>query len=191
MNKLFEIQKKIGVIKKDKENDYYKSLYFDINSLLSVLKPLCDEQNVMINQPTDTVDGHAVLKTIITDVETGKVLSESSLPLPDTDPQKLGSAITYYRRYMLQALFALEAEDDDANMTVKKKPAPVIHTTDDSPLPEVVEGGGTPRLPEYTCPVCGQIMVAKKGKFGLFYGCPMYPECNGMRDQWGVDKTKK
>ena len=40
----------------------------------------------------------------------------------ELDPQKLGSEITYYRRYTLQSLLGLQAEDDDANMTVKKTP---------------------------------------------------------------------
>ena len=31
------------------------------------------------------------------------------------DPQKLGSAITYFRRYTLQSLLGLQAEDDDGN----------------------------------------------------------------------------
>jgi hypothetical protein len=36
-------------------------------------------------------------------------------PLPElADAQKAGSAITYFRRYALQSLLALEAEDDDA-----------------------------------------------------------------------------
>ena len=40
----------------------------------------------------------------------------SSIPLGDiTDPQKLGGAITYYRRYTLQSLLGLQAEDDDGN----------------------------------------------------------------------------
>jgi hypothetical protein len=52
----------------------------------------------------------------------------SSIALPQIqDPQKLGSAITYFRRYTLQSLLSLQAIDDDANVTVKqpekKKPA--------------------------------------------------------------------
>ena len=47
---------------------------------------------------------------------TGGVVS--ALKLPDiNDPQKLGSAITYYRRYTLASLLALQAVDDDANLT--------------------------------------------------------------------------
>ena len=32
-----------------------------------------------------------------------------------SDPQKLGSAITYYRRYTLQGLLSIRTKDDDAN----------------------------------------------------------------------------
>ena len=45
----------------------------------------------------------------------------STITLPDlTDPQKMGSAITYYRRYSLQSLFLLQAEDDDGNKGAEK-----------------------------------------------------------------------
>jgi hypothetical protein len=51
--------------------------------------------------------------------------------LPEiNDPQKLGSAITYYRRYTLQSLLALQAEDDDANLASNKVVANNA-TTDD------------------------------------------------------------
>jgi hypothetical protein len=38
------------------------------------------------------------------------------------DPQKMGSMITYYRRYTLQSLLGLQAEDDDGNAASKAKP---------------------------------------------------------------------
>jgi DNA helicase-4 len=31
------------------------------------------------------------------------------------------------------------------------------------------------------CPVCGSAMIIRKGKYGLFYGCSRYPNCNGTR----------
>jgi hypothetical protein len=43
------------------------------------------------------------------------VTSEMQLPSIQ-DPQKIGSAITYYRRYTLQSLLSLKAEDDDGNL---------------------------------------------------------------------------
>ena len=45
----------------------------------------------------------------------------SEIDLPNIqDPQKLGSAITYYRRYTLQSLLGLQAEDDDGNGSTKQ-----------------------------------------------------------------------
>ena len=41
-----------------------------------------------------------------------------------SDPQKMGSMITYYRRYTLQSLLGLQAEDDDANAASKASQAP-------------------------------------------------------------------
>jgi hypothetical protein len=47
------------------------------------------------------------------------------LILPElNDPQKIGSCITYYRRYTLASLL-LQAEDDDANLASKKTYKPV------------------------------------------------------------------
>ena len=113
MNKLLEFQKKVGAIKKDSINPYYKSKYADINSLLDVVKPLLNELGLVCVQPLGIVDGKNVLTTKISDDD--KTLLESAIILPDNlDPQKIGSAITYYRRYSLQSLLLLEAEDDDA-----------------------------------------------------------------------------
>jgi len=53
------------------------------------------------------------------------------VPLPEApDAQKYGSAITYFRRYALQSLFLLEAEDDDGNNAVKK-PAQKVKVAED------------------------------------------------------------
>ena len=126
MNKLLEFQKKVGAIKKDSVNPFYKSKYADINSLLDVVKPLLNELELVCVQPLNLMDGKNVLSTIIYDGD--KVVLSSSIYLPDNlDPQKIGSAITYYRRYSLQSLLLLEAEDDDAEST---KPKPVEKVRD-------------------------------------------------------------
>lgn len=109
--KIAELRSQIGQIKKDKKNPFYDSKYFDVNQLLNNLQPHLMEYNLDVIQPIR--DGKVV--TIIRDLDSDEVL-QSELPLPELqDPQKMGSAITYYRRYTLQSLLALEAEDDDAN----------------------------------------------------------------------------
>jgi hypothetical protein len=56
-----------------------------------------------------------ILSSQIIDIDSGNFV-ESWLPLPSiTDPQKMISATTYYRRATLQALLSLQAVDDDGN----------------------------------------------------------------------------
>jgi hypothetical protein len=38
---------------------------------------------------------------------------------------------------------------------------------------------------EYTCPICGEKMVLKEGKYGPFWGCSRFPECGGLRNLKG------
>ena len=107
-SKLYDLQNELGAISKDATNPFYKSKYFDINSLIGQLKPLLQKHNLVLIQPiTDNQ-----VRSVIVDLDGGSV--ESSIQLPnDLDAQKLGSAITYFRRYTLQSLLALQAIDDD------------------------------------------------------------------------------
>ncbi len=117
-NKLHKVQKEIGTISKDSKNPFYKSKYFDVNSLIKQVTPILDKHNLLLLQPIK--DGYQY--SIIIDLDGGSV--ESSLQLPtDLDAQKIGSAITYYRRYTLQSLLALQAVDDDGNLASKVKPS--------------------------------------------------------------------
>ena len=120
--KIRAVQNEIGVITKDSENPFFKSKYFDINKLVETLTPLLVKNGLQVLQPLSNVDGRPAITTIVKD---SKDKMEQTITLPDlTDPQKMGSCITYYRRYALQSLFFLQAEDDDANMgagNVKKE----------------------------------------------------------------------
>lgn len=118
--KLLAVQKEVGPIKKDSDNPYFKSKYFDINGLLAVLKPCLNKYGLLVLQPLTELNGSPALALIVMDVENGKEL-KTVCPIPrGIDPQKDGSAITYYRRYALQSFFALEAEDDDGNASSGK-----------------------------------------------------------------------
>lgn len=124
--KLAEAKKEIGKISKDSTNPFFGQKYFDINTLLEHVEPVLEKHNLMISQPIK--DGSVC--SVIVDLDDGSML-ESILKLPElTDPQKLGSCITYYRRYTLQSLLALQSEDDDANLA-SKKPSKV--SNDDKP----------------------------------------------------------
>ena len=122
--KLFEAKKEIGKISKDSKNPFFKSKYFDINSLLEHVEPILQKHNLLLLQPIT----EGKVRTEIIDVETGeKVISEIALPQLN-DPQKLGSCVSYYRRYTTQSLIGLQATDDDANLASKKTPVKKEYT---------------------------------------------------------------
>jgi len=113
--KLLSAKKEIGAISKDSTNPFYKSKYFDINKLVEQVEPILQKHSLLLLQP---IKENKVISQIF-DVDNSTCV-ESFIELPNiTDPQKLGSAITYYRRYTLQSLLGLQAEDDDANIAVK------------------------------------------------------------------------
>jgi len=117
-SKLFAVQQEIGKISKDKKNPFYGSEYFDINKLVEHCTPIFQKHKVLLLQPIR--DG--IVCTILRCEETQEQ-EMSCIALPQiVDPQKIGSAITMYRRYSLQSLLSLQAEDDDGNNAIPKKP---------------------------------------------------------------------
>lgn len=116
VQKWFDLRAGITKIKKKRRNDHFNSSYFDINDTLSSLNPLLEKNRLLLKQP---IRGNKIY-SIIQDIDPNKdgelEQEESYLELPaDLAPQKMGSAITYFRRYTLVSLLGLEAEDDDGN----------------------------------------------------------------------------
>ena len=121
---LFEAKKEIGKISKDSTNPFFKSKYFDINGLLEHIEPILQKHNLLLLQPIT----EGKVSTVVVDIETGeKVISEIALPQLN-DPQKLGSCVSYYRRYTAQCLIGLQATDDDANLASNKVNKPIKAT---------------------------------------------------------------
>jgi len=114
-SKLHRAKLSIGKVVKNATNPHFKKSYADINALLETVEPILHENGLLLLQPIhDTV-----LVTQIIDIDSGQMI-ESWLSLPlITDPQKMISATTYYRRATLQAILALQAVDDDGNEVSK------------------------------------------------------------------------
>ena len=109
--KLWKAKQEIEAVKKNAKNPHFKNNYADINALIEAVEPVLLRYNLILMQPIE----NGCVVTRIVDCEDGQSV-ESSLMLPQIqDPQKLGSAVTYFRRYTLQSLMSLQAEDDDAN----------------------------------------------------------------------------
>jgi hypothetical protein len=114
--KLAEVKREVGKVSKNSKNPHFKNTYADLNALIDAVEPILLEKGLLMLQPI----AEGKVCTVIFDVET-ELSIESSILLPAlSDPQKLGSAISYFRRYTLQSLLSLQAIDDDATLAIKK-----------------------------------------------------------------------
>lgn len=112
---LSNFAKDCGVIKKQSRNDFFKSMYATLSDIKEVIDtPLANNGLVPTSRLKCTDQGTWVVETILTHVPTGEVLV-SEFPVFGNKPQEVGSSITYARRYNIQALLDLVAEDDDGN----------------------------------------------------------------------------
>jgi hypothetical protein len=172
-DRLLSAQKKIGVIAKDKVNPYFDSKYTDINALIEMVKPILNEEGLLILQPLSNVNGRPAITTIIMH---GTERIESTFTIPDIDnPQKVGGAVTYGRRYMLMSLLCMEAEDDDGN-AASQPSAP----KKDKPKEQSKQAGSSKEIP--TCSICHQPMKPQANNPDKFY-CKHTGETGATR--WG------
>ena len=119
LTKISEVKSEIGTLSKNASNPFFKSKYLDLGEILSNLEPILQKHKLLLLQPV--LDNS--VSTEIHDLESGEII-KSAIPLPNIqDPQKIGSAITYYRRYSLQSLLALQTDDDDGNKASQKEVA--------------------------------------------------------------------
>ena len=109
--------------KKNKANPAFKSKYADLAAVIEALEPI-RKHGLWYRQVLHESAEGVNVETIYIH-EGGDTLSAGSLYMPATkrDAQGFGSALTYARRYSLQAAFGLATEDDDGNAAVKSAPA--------------------------------------------------------------------
>ena len=79
---------------------------------------------------TQSEDGKLHLVTRLLH-ESGEWIEDTAVcPMPKQDPQGLGSAMTYLRRYSLASICGLYQEDDDGEAAKATKAKPKIDPTD-------------------------------------------------------------
>jgi hypothetical protein len=123
-NALAVAQGVIAFAKKDSANPFFKSSYADLASVIeAVRKPLAD--NKLAVMQGCVVDGGVTLLTTRLSCEDQWVESDTPvLCSKPNDPQALGSAITYARRYSLSAMLGVAADDDDAETAMARDGKP-------------------------------------------------------------------
>ena len=113
---LLNVQRTVQPIAKDAENPFTKSWYASLNSVMDACKSALIENGVWLCQyPVPVEPPNSLgLVTKLTHAESGQWQSSLAVvPLPKADPQGMGSAMTYARRYALTAMLGMVTEDDD------------------------------------------------------------------------------
>ena len=116
---LLNVQRQMAPATKDAVNPFIKNRYATLNSVMEACREALLNNGIWLTQlpvpaPIELGPGHIALMTKLTHAESGQWQSSLTvIPLPKADPQGMGSAITYARRYALTAMLGMITEDDD------------------------------------------------------------------------------
>lgn len=123
---LVKAQAEMSGAVKDSANPFFKSKYADLQSVIKAIKEPFAKHGLAYTQFPITSDSGIGVTTRLVH-ESGEWLECGFfLPLTKLDPQAAGSAITYARRYALQAMAGIPAVDDDAEMAMGRTQKPVV-----------------------------------------------------------------
>lgn len=116
---LSKAQKEIRGAVKDAANPHFKSRYADLESTWEAVRDPLVANGLCITQLVEEKNGKAYLITTLGHVSGQSISSSIPLICGKQDMQGLGSAITYARRYGLQAILSCPSVDDDGEEAVK------------------------------------------------------------------------
>lgn len=114
---LAKAQGEIGGAKKDTANPFHKSKYADLASVWEAIRePFSKNGLSIVQEPFDGPEGCVGLRTTLGHTSGAQMTSAFTQKLKDaTNPQVVGSALTYMRRYALMAVAGVAPVDDDGN----------------------------------------------------------------------------
>ena len=120
-------QAEMGGAVKDSNNPFFKSSYADLTSVIKVIKqPFANHGLSFVQLPVTSEGGKGVgVATMLMHSSGQWIQSEYLLPMDKVTPQGAGAAITYARRYALQALVGIPSVDDDGELAMYRN-EPVV-----------------------------------------------------------------
>lgn len=118
----------IGAATKDASNPFFKSKFATLGEVMSVVKEPLLKQGIAVLQP---VDGEYV-ETVLLHTSGEWISGRMKLVCAkENDPQALGSAVSYAKRYLLQAMCFVPSEDDDGEGAMKRQQSQAPRQTED------------------------------------------------------------
>lgn len=118
---LSKAQAEMTGAKKTNANPFFKSSYADLSEVMEAIsEPFANHELSFIQSPG--FDGEKIMVTTRIMHSSGEwAEGDTVLPPTKNDAQGYGSAITYAKRYGLQAMAGVPSVDDDGNDAVKHK----------------------------------------------------------------------
>lgn len=117
LNELFaalaKAQAVMGKALKDKQNPFYKSKYADLASVVDISRGPLTDNGLCVTQPPIKGEFGETLRTILGHSSGQWLASEIVLKPTKTDPQALGSYITFMRRYAYASIVGVVTKEDD------------------------------------------------------------------------------
>lgn len=128
-------QRATEAIKKASTNPAFKSRYADLAAVVEAVVPALNAAGIGVIQSSD-FDGDLVSVTTVLIHESGSSVTSSLRLRPSkSDPQGVGSATTYGRRYSLLAMTGAAPEDDDCNAASGPRDQPTSKPQQEAPKP--------------------------------------------------------
>lgn len=106
--------------KKGSTNPFFKNKYADLNAVREATLPILNAHGISVLQIIQPFEGKNFVKTVLMH-ESGETIESLTeiIYSKQNDAQSQGSGITYARRYGLQSLLCLGADDDDGQKASK------------------------------------------------------------------------
>ena len=112
---LAKAQGELQNVVKDAKNPHFKSDYATLDAITDAVRPVFAKHGLAVVQIPSFADGVVTVNTIVTHTSGQWIKGETSSPVTKADPQGIGSACTYLRRYSLAGIAAIAQTDDDGN----------------------------------------------------------------------------
>ncbi len=110
---LSKTQGAIGSVAKGLTNPFYKSKYAPLSACWDVIRKPLSDNGLSVTQTTECSPDAVIVVTTLMHNSGQWISSKLSMPPVKNDPQGIGSAITYARRYSLMGIVGIATDDDD------------------------------------------------------------------------------
>lgn len=119
---LMAFQGEFLVVPLDGANEHFGSRYATLPTIVQRMTPVLRSHGLMFKSWTEVSDGATHLVMLLLHVETQESMV-SRMRLPDGNPQGIGSALTYFRRYTMLTMTGVVADGDDDGNAASAPPA--------------------------------------------------------------------